>query len=188
MIHLPGNDHQPVRPYRRGAQSLVLARRDATRVPPRKIIHDRLGSSIVQAAARHHDLRRTAGRWGAYRARLAVNSRTRPDSTGHNEGRPSTVSVLVKDRSCCVAGQGFEPWKASADGFTVLCSSGGARLSGAGQWGYAASVGPSWFASCQFRAISASSSLRVPCGCVPVFRALSSPSATPSSDAADARA
>jgi hypothetical protein len=26
-----------------------------------------------------------------------------------------------------VAGQGFEPWKASADGFTVRCHSGGLR-------------------------------------------------------------
>ncbi len=27
--------------------------------------------------------------------------------------------VLVRNHSCWVAGQGFEPWKASADGFTV---------------------------------------------------------------------
>jgi hypothetical protein len=32
-----------------------------------------------------------------------------------------TASVLVKHRLYCVAGQGFEPWKASADGFTVRC-------------------------------------------------------------------
>jgi hypothetical protein len=57
--------------------------------------------------------------WGAYRARLAVNSRRRPDTAGHNNGRPTTIPVLVSDRFCCVAGQGFEPWKASADGFTV---------------------------------------------------------------------
>jgi hypothetical protein len=53
------------------------------------------------------------------RARLAVNSRTRPDSARHIEDWPATVSVLVMDRFCWVAGQGFEPWKASADGFTV---------------------------------------------------------------------
>jgi hypothetical protein len=76
-----------------------------------------------QAAARHHDLRHAAGRWGAYRARLAVNSRTRPDAAGHNERRPTTVPVLARDRFCWVAGQGFEPWKASADGFTVRCRS-----------------------------------------------------------------
>jgi hypothetical protein len=29
--------------------------------------------------------------------------------------------VLVRDRFCCVAGQVFEPWKASADGFIVRC-------------------------------------------------------------------
>jgi hypothetical protein len=32
-----------------------------------------------------------------------------------------TVFVLAKSGSRCVAGQGFEPWKASADGFTVRC-------------------------------------------------------------------
>jgi len=56
---------------------------------------------------------------GACRARLAVNSRTRPDSAGQNERRPLTTLVLVRGRLCWVAGQGFEPWKASADGFTV---------------------------------------------------------------------
>jgi len=55
----------------------------------------------------------------ANRAQLAVDSRTRPDSTGRDEDPSMTVSVLVKDRLCCVAGQGFEPWKAYADGFTV---------------------------------------------------------------------
>ena len=30
-----------------------------------------------------------------------------------------TWSMLVRGHLCCVAGQGFEPWKASADGFTV---------------------------------------------------------------------
>jgi hypothetical protein len=29
------------------------------------------------------------------------------------------VSVLARDRFCCVAGQGCEPWKASVDGFTA---------------------------------------------------------------------
>ncbi len=41
------------------------------------------------AAARHHDCRHStaqAKRWGAYRARRAVNSRTRPDSAGRDEG------------------------------------------------------------------------------------------------------
>ncbi len=32
-----------------------------------------------------------------------------------------TLSALVSDSFRCVAGQGFEPWKASADGFTVRC-------------------------------------------------------------------
>ena len=27
--------------------------------------------------------------------------------------------MLVVGRFCCVVGQGFEPWKAYADGFTV---------------------------------------------------------------------
>jgi hypothetical protein len=38
-----------------------------------------------------------------------------------------TASVLVKHRLYCVAGQGFEPWKASADGFTVRCRPVGLR-------------------------------------------------------------
>ena len=59
------------------------------------------------------------GRWGAYRARPPVNSRARSDNTGHDDDRPLTVFVLAKSGSRCVAGQGFEPWKASADGFTV---------------------------------------------------------------------
>jgi hypothetical protein len=63
--------------------------------------------------------RTSPGRWGAYRARIAVNSRTRSDSAGRNEDQPATRSALVAGRLCCVAGQGFEPWKASADGFTV---------------------------------------------------------------------
>ena len=53
-----------------------------------------------------------------YRARLAVNSRTRPDDARHIEDWPATVFVLVIDRFHWVAGQGFEPWKAYADGFT----------------------------------------------------------------------
>jgi hypothetical protein len=72
-----------------------------------------------QAATRRDDLRYGARGRGAYRARLAVDSRTRPDSAGRNEDLPQTMCVLVRDRSCWVAGQGFEPWKASADGFTV---------------------------------------------------------------------
>ena len=51
-------------------------------------------------------------------ARLAADSRTRPDSVGHDEDLPQTMYLLVKDSFCCVAGQGFEPWKASTDGFT----------------------------------------------------------------------
>jgi hypothetical protein len=42
------------------------------------------------------------------RAQLAVNSRTRQDSTGRNEGHPTAVFALARDRSCWVAGQGFE--------------------------------------------------------------------------------
>jgi hypothetical protein len=37
-----------------------------------------------------------------------------PDSAGRHEGRLTSLSVLVRGSSCCVAGQGFEPWKASA--------------------------------------------------------------------------
>jgi hypothetical protein len=66
--------------------------------------------------------RQGAGRWGAYRARLAVDSRIQSDSAGHNEDRPSAVPAPVSGRFCCVAGhQGFEPWKACADGFTARC-------------------------------------------------------------------
>ncbi len=86
--------------------------------PACKIVNDR------RAVARHHDCRQStarAKRWGAYRARLAVNSRTRPDSAGRDEGRPTSLSVLVRDCLCWVAGHGFEPWKASADGFTDRC-------------------------------------------------------------------
>src|SRR5205085_9523590 len=57
--------------------------------------------------------------WGANRARIAVASRTRPDSARHDQDLPMTWSMLVRGHLCCVAGQGFEPWKASADGFTV---------------------------------------------------------------------
>jgi hypothetical protein len=56
-----------------------------------------------------------------------VNSRTRPDSAGRTEGRATTVSVLLNARFCWVAGQGFEPWKAYADGFTVRYHSVGLR-------------------------------------------------------------
>jgi hypothetical protein len=85
-------------------------------IPTSKVNHDR------PVAAGHHDLRHAAARakrWGAYRARLAVSSRTRLDSAGYNHGRSTTVVVLVRAHSCWVAGQGFEPWEASADGFTV---------------------------------------------------------------------
>jgi hypothetical protein len=72
----------------------------------------------------HYGLRPAAGRakrWGTYRARLAVNSRTQLDSTGHNEDRPTSLPVLARNHAHSVAGQEFEPWKASADGFTDRC-------------------------------------------------------------------
>ena len=47
------------------------------------------------------------------REQSAMKGRTR------HRSHPKALSVLVRDRLCCVAGQGFEPWKASADGFTV---------------------------------------------------------------------
>ncbi|HET9253930.1 MAG TPA: hypothetical protein VFO16_01865, partial [Pseudonocardiaceae bacterium] len=44
-----------------------------------------------QASARTSRLRYAAaraGRWGAYRARLTVDSQTRPDSAGYDKDRP----------------------------------------------------------------------------------------------------
>ena len=47
-------------------------------------------------------------------------------SRGH---RSSLLNVSTDLRAvCCVAGQGFEPWKASADGFTVRGDDGGYGL------------------------------------------------------------
>jgi hypothetical protein len=43
------------------------------------------------------------------RARIAVNSRARPDSTGQYEDQLATWSVLVASRLYWVADQGFEP-------------------------------------------------------------------------------
>ena len=59
------------------------------------------------------------GNFGTYSVQPPVNGWTAPDVGGLDEDRPPTVFMLVGGRSCCVAGQGFEPWKASADGFTV---------------------------------------------------------------------
>jgi hypothetical protein len=56
-----------------------------------------------------------------------VNSWTPPDSTGCGKDRPRSVFVQATCYSCWVAGQGFEPWKASADGFTVRYHSVGLR-------------------------------------------------------------
>ena len=102
------------------------------------------------------------------RARIG---RSHPQTTGYARTTPDTAKIGTRPCSCWsravpagVAGQGFEPWKASADGFTVLFSSGGPCRFGAGQRGYAASVGPSLSPSCQFRARSAARSLPVPCG------------------------
>ena len=50
---------------------------------------------------------------------IPVNSCPELDVAGQTQNRPLSAFPLVKDRFCCVAGQGFEPWKASADGFTV---------------------------------------------------------------------
>jgi len=53
---------------------------------------------------------------------LGVTTRGRPDGAGHHrtaQDRPPDLLVLVRGRSGWVAGEGFEPWKAKADGFTV---------------------------------------------------------------------
>jgi hypothetical protein len=52
-----------------------------------------------------------------------TDHRTAPDAAGLDKDRPLTSFVLVGGRYSCVAGQGFEPWKASADGFTDRCRS-----------------------------------------------------------------
>jgi hypothetical protein len=52
-----------------------------------------------QAAARCVGFRSAAVRGRVLRARIAVNSRTRPDSTGHNQALPTTRIVVLATRA-----------------------------------------------------------------------------------------
>lgn len=59
-----------------------------------------------------HDLRHAAARvgyWGAYRARLTVNSGIRSDTAGHIGGQPTIASVLARDPYLVGRGSGAAP-------------------------------------------------------------------------------
>jgi hypothetical protein len=68
-------------------------------------------SGLGHHSADHNDQPPHVSGAGARIGRLAVANRTWPDSAGLIEDPSTPLSVLAADHLCCVAGQGFEPWK-----------------------------------------------------------------------------
>jgi hypothetical protein len=93
--------------------SLAGRRRSRT---PQESEHTRLSGSIGITTS---DMESGAG--AAYRARLAVSYNAVRQRRTLRKNRPLAVLVLVTPCFTCMAGQGFEPWKAAADGFIVRC-------------------------------------------------------------------